>query len=84
MTLIGIFLVTKPLEWTMKTFPRQTYCIIIGFVLGSTYEIFRDKIIPAVPDNAQISWWIPSVIISIITFGLGVAGIIYLSKFSDD
>lgn len=83
-TLIGIFLVTKPLEWTMKTFPRQTYCIIIGFVLGSTYEIFRDKIIPAVPDNAKVSWWIPSIIISIITFGLGVAGIIYLSKFSDD
>lgn len=83
-TLIGIFLITKPIEWTMKKFPHQTYCMIIGFVLGSTSEIFRDKILPAVPAGAGISWWIPSGIISIITFVLGYKGIMALSKFSND
>lgn len=83
-TVIGIFLVTKPLEWTMNKFPHQTYCMIIGFVLGSTSEIFRDKIIPAVPDGAGFSWWIPYGIISIITFALGYKGILSLSRFSND
>jgi putative membrane protein len=83
-TLIGIFLITKPIEWTMKKFPHQTYCMIIGFVLGSTSEIFRDKILPAVPDGASFSWWIPSGIISIITFALGYKAIMSLSRFSND
>jgi putative membrane protein len=83
-TLIGIFLTTRPIEWTMNKFPRQTYCVIIGFVLGSTWEIFRDKIIPAIPTNANYSWWAASVIISIITFVLGITAIMSLSKFSND
>lgn len=83
-TVIGIFLITKPIEWTMNKFPHQTYLMIIGFVLGSTYEIFRDKIIPAVPDAAGLSWWIPSVILSIITFVLGCIAITSLSRFSND
>jgi putative membrane protein len=83
-TLIGVFLITRPLELTMNKFPRQTYCVILGFVLGSTWEIFRDKVLPAIPANANYSWWIPSVIISAITFVLGVSGIIALSKFSND
>lgn len=82
--LIGVFLTTKPLEWTMTKFPHQTYCMIIGFVLGSTSEIFRDKIIPAIPSGAGFGWWAPSVILAIITFGLGIAGINALSKFSND
>jgi putative membrane protein len=83
-TVIGIFLITKPIEWTMNKFPHQTYCLIIGFVLGSTSEIFKDKIIPAVPDNATAAWWIISAVASIITFILGYLGIISLSRFSND
>jgi putative membrane protein len=83
-TLVGIFLITKPIEWTMNKFPHQTYCMIIGFVLGSTSEIFRDKIMPAIPSNANSSWWIASVLMSIVTFVLGYKGIVSLSRFSND
>ncbi len=81
-TVIGIFLITKPIEWTMNKFPHQTYSLIIGFVLGSTTEIFKDKIIPAIPDQADSSWWILTAIISIVTFILGYASILSLSKIS--
>ena len=83
-TVVGIFLITKPIEWTLNKFPHQTYCMIIGFVLGSTSEIFRDKIIPAIPEIVDLSWWVSSVIIAIITFVLGYFAIIYLSRFSND
>ncbi len=83
-TVIGIFLITKPIEWTMNKFPHQTYCLIIGFVLGSTSEIFKDKIIPAVPDKAELSWWAVTAVISIVTFILGYLSIMSLSKFSKD
>jgi putative membrane protein len=83
-TVIGIFLITKPLEWTMNKFPHQTYCMIIGFVLGSTYEIFRDKIIPAIPAETSIPWWVISVLMSFITFILGFFVIQSLSRFSND
>ncbi len=83
-TVIGIFLITKPIEWTMNKFPHQTYCMIIGFVLGSTSEIFRDKIIPAIPEAAGFSWWISSVILSIAAFVLGYYAILSLSRFSND
>lgn len=83
-TLIGIFLITKPIEWTMNKFPHQTYCIIIGFVLGSTSEIFKDKIIPAVPVNADVSWWLMSAAISFVTFMVGCYSIMSLSRFSND
>lgn len=81
-TLIGVFLITKPLEWTMLKFPHETYCIIIGFVLGSTIEIF--KLLPRVPSAAGLAWWLPLVISSVVTFALGFMGIGYLSKFSND
>lgn len=83
-TLIGIFLITKPIEWTMNKFPHPTYCMIIGFVLGSTSEIFRDKIIPAVPTGAEASWWIIAGVVSVITFVLGYLSILSLSRFSND
>lgn len=82
--LIGVILTTKPLEWTMKKFPHQTYCMIMGFVLGSTTEIFKDKIIPAIPDNTDLTWWIISVLISIVAFVVGIYAIMFLSRFSDD
>ena len=83
-TLIGIFLITKPIEWTMNKFPHQTYCLIIGFVLGSTSQIFRDKIIPAIPQDANLSWWLLSGAISIVTFVLGYYSIMMLSRISND
>jgi len=83
-TVIGIFLITKPIEWTMNRFTHPTYCMIIGFVLGSTTEIIRDKIIPAIPAEANFSWWIPSLLIGIIAFVLGFSGIKSLSRFSND
>lgn len=83
-TVIGVFLITKPLEWTMNKFPHQTYCMIIGFVLGSTYEIFKDKIIPDIPENTNAGWWIISFIVSLITFLLGFFAIKATSKFSED
>lgn len=83
-TVIGIFLITKPIEWTLNKFPHQTYCMIIGFVLGSTSEIFRDKIIPAVPIDVNLRWWIASALICIVTFVLGYYAIGSLSRFSND
>lgn len=83
-TVIGIFLTTRPIEWMMNKFPHQTYCVIIGFVLGSTWEIFRDKIKPEIPTNANYLWLVTTVIISIITFVLGIKAIMALSKFSND
>lgn len=83
-TLIGVFLITKPIEWTLNKFPHQTYCAIIGFVLGSTAEIFRDKILPAIPESAGTFWWISFGVISIVAFILGFIAIKSLSKFSND
>lgn len=83
-TLIGVFLITKPIEWTLNTFPHQTYCAIIGFVLGSTTEIFRDKILPAIPQSAGAAWWIGFGLMSVATFILGFIAINSLSKFQND
>lgn len=83
-TVIGIFLITKPLEWLMNTYPHQTYCMIIGFVIGSTSEIFRFKIAPAIPEQAALSWWVPAVIFSLVAFVLGCLAIKSLSRFSND
>ena len=83
-TLIGVFLITKPIEWTLNTYPHQTYWMIIGFVLGSTAEIFQEKILPAIPESAGAFWWLGFGLISIVTFILGFRSIISLSKFQND
>lgn len=83
-TVIGVFLITKPLEWIMKKFPHQTYWMIIGFVIGSTWEIFRDKISPAIPKESDIFGWIIAVLASLVSFVLGYLAIKYLSKFQND
>ncbi len=44
-TVLGIFLVTKTLEMLMTKYPRQTFLIIFGFILGSLPELF--------PKNAE-------------------------------
>lgn len=83
-TLIGVFLITKPLEYLMNHFPHQTYCMIIGFVIGSTSEIFSEKILPAIPEHATLTWWIPSLLMAAAALVLGYIGILSLSKFSND
>ncbi len=83
-TLIGVFLITKPIEWTMNKFPHQTYCMIIGFVLGSTFEIFRDKVLPSVPVEPGVLWGVSTVLLSLGTFILGCVAIHSLSRFSND
>jgi putative membrane protein len=83
-TVIGVFLITKPLEWIMKKFPHQTYWMIIRFVIGSTWEIFRDKISPAIPKESDIFGWIIAVLASLVSFVLGYLAIKYLSKFQND
>lgn len=82
-TLIGVFLITKPIEWTLNTFPHKTYCMVIGFVLGSTTEIFQEKILPAIPGSADALWWIGFCIMSIAAFILGFMAIKSLSKFEN-
>lgn len=83
-TLIGVFLITKPLEWIMNKFPHQTYWMIIGFVIGSTWEIFRDKISPAIPKDSDIFGWGIAILASLVSFVLGFLAIKYLSKFQTD
>ena len=78
--LLGIILITKPLEWVMNGFPHQTYCMIIGFVVGSTEAIFRDKIIPSLPNTLEVAWWVGTILISVVAFAAGIAGIYFLSK----
>lgn len=83
-TLIGVFLVTRPIEWVMNRFTRQTYFIIIGFVFGSTAELFRDKILPAIQFDANLSWWISSLVISMFFFLIGFKAISSLARFSNE
>lgn len=82
--LLGVIITTKPIEWTMNKYPHQTYCMIIGFVLGSTSEIFSDKIIPAIPASPDFGWILPMAVLSVATFVLGILGITFLSKYSND
>lgn len=43
-TLLGILLVTKTLDTLMKKYPRQTFLIIFGFILGSLPELFPQNV----------------------------------------
>lgn len=45
----GIFLLTRGLEWVMKRFPKTTYLVILGFVLGSVSKVF-----PGMPRGIEI------------------------------
>ncbi len=83
-TLIGVILITRPLEWTMKQFPHQTYCIIIGFVVGSLADIAADIVWPALQVAATPTYWLLTVLASLATLAAGFAGILFLSRFSDE
>ncbi len=83
-TLIGVVLITRPLEWTMKKFPHQTYCVILGFVVGSLADIAADIVWPALQQEATIGQWTLTIVISLVTLAAGAAGILYMSRFSDE
>ncbi len=40
--LVGIVLITKCLEYVMKSYPQITYLIIMGFIIGSVIEIMPE------------------------------------------
>ena len=74
-TLVGVALITKPLEWTMRRFPQKTYSMILGFVVGSLFEIFRDIVLPAVPPSPSVMWWVLSAVMAAVAFILGLWGL---------
>ena len=83
--LAGIFAITKPLEWAMNRFTRPTYCVIIGFVLGSLWDIFEEHIIPGFGALGSVWWaWVLTMGASVLLFIGGLTGLLYLSRFSDD
>ncbi len=65
--LAGILALTKVLEIAMKRYPKITYMVILGFLLGSIREIY-----PGLPGG-----W--SVLIAILLFILGFAAVYKLS-----
>ncbi|MDD2377602.1 MAG: DUF368 domain-containing protein [Bacilli bacterium] len=68
----GVITTTKVLENFLNKKPRQTYLLIIGFVLASTLEVF-----PGIPIGLDIIW-------SIIAFIIGFIAIRYVSiKYTD-
>jgi putative membrane protein len=68
--LIGIFATTKILDRSMKRHPQATFMLIVGFMIGSLYEIF-----PGLPSGIQIP-------ISIASFIIGFLIILALGMFA--
>lgn len=83
-TLVGVILITRPLEWTMNKFPHQTYCMIMGFVVGSLADIVMDIVLPALQAEAALWQWVITAVVSVITLVAGAGGILFLSRFSDE
>ena len=69
---IGVITTTKILGNLLHNKPRQTYMLILGFVLGSIIEVF-----PGIPSSFDI-------LFSIIAFTLGVILIRYMNKKYSD
>lgn len=69
---IGVIATTKVLENFLNKKPRPTYLVILGFVIGSIMEVF-----PGVPVGFDI-------LVSIVTFVIGIAIIRFLSKVMVD
>lgn len=83
--LFGIFAITKPLEWAMNRFTAPTYCVIIGFVIGSLWDIFEEYIIPGFAALGTVWWhWAVTLVVAIALFIGGLKGLLYLSRFSED
>ncbi|HCL01079.1 MAG TPA: DUF368 domain-containing protein [Lachnoclostridium phytofermentans] len=59
--ILGILLTTRLLEKAMNKYPRPTYLIILGFMIGSVAEIF-----PGVPNGLEWIWCIPCAVVGFI------------------
>lgn len=59
--ILGILLTTKLLEKAMNKYPRPTYLIILGFMIGSVAEIF-----PGFPTGFEWIWCIPCAVVGFI------------------
>lgn len=68
---VGIILFTHILEHAMIKHPQPTYLIILGFVIGSLYEVF-----PGIPSGVEL-------IYSSVTFIIGTFIIYYLTNLSN-
>lgn len=68
--IIGVFIITRPLEFAMKKYPQLTYCGIIGFVAGSVITVFPDF-----PTGIEI-------IVCVITLVLGYLAVNRITKIS--
>ena len=66
--LLGIILTTRLLENALNKFPRATYLIILGFIIGSMVSVF-----PGVPNGIYL-------ILSPISFVVGFISIYLLGK----
>lgn len=64
----GIILTTKLLEKVMARYPRPTYLVILGFILGSVINIF-----PGLPSLGEL-------LVCIVTFSAGFTAIFLLSR----
>ena len=83
--LVGIFAITKPLEWAMNRFTAPTYCVILGFVVGSLGDIFNEYIIPGMGALGSVWWhWGLTLLVAVVLFLGGLKGLLYLSRFSED
>ena len=65
---LGIVLITRALERAMAAHPHPSYFIILGFLLGSVFEIF-----PGVPQGLALP-------VCILTFAAGFSAIFFLSR----
>jgi putative membrane protein len=65
---VGTFGTAKLIEKCLNEYPKQTYMLIIGFVIGSLIEVF-----PGIPPISQL-------FASIIVFTAGGVGIYWLGK----
>ncbi|MDP4153099.1 MAG: DUF368 domain-containing protein [Bacillota bacterium] len=69
---IGTISTTRLLEFLMQRYPRKTYLLILGFVLGSVLQI-----IPGLPKGMDILY-------CILTFASGLIAIQFMSKYTSE
>lgn len=68
--LAGTFLTAGLLERAMKRHPQFTYMLIIGFMLGSLFEVF-----PGLPESNELVY-------CVLTFAAGLAAILWIGGYN--
>ena len=58
--------------------------MIIGFVVGSLADIAGDIVWPALQTEQTLTYWLLTAVASVVTAVAGFAGILFLSRFSDE